>query len=99
MCSVVANLATSQEFEPIGCATMMCHFGRTRNDYVATRLILLSSTVESSATIGYVVAPERSGQNEASAGRNVERTMKKWKSLVFNPTVDLIDAVCNHVYT
>ena len=31
----------------------------------------------SSATGGYVVVPERSGQSEALAGRNVQRTKKK----------------------
>ena len=74
MCSVVTNLVTSLEIQPIRCATMLFHFVRTRNGYVATRFILLSSTAESSATSGYVVAQERSGQNEALAGRNVERT-------------------------
>ena len=65
MFSVVTNLVTSLEFQPIRCATMLFHFGRTRNVYVATRIILLSSTAESSATSGYVVATERSGQSEA----------------------------------
>ena len=77
MCSVVTNLVTSLEFQPIRCATILCHFGRTRNGYVATRFILLSSTAESSATGGNVVVPQRSGQSETRAGRNVERTMKK----------------------
>ena len=52
---------------------MLFHFGRPRDVYVATRIILLSSTAEGSATIGYVAATERSGQSEAWAGRNVER--------------------------
>ena len=56
---------------------MLFHFGRTRNVYVATRIILLSSTAESSATSGYVVATERASQSEAWAGRNVERARKK----------------------
>ena len=55
---------------------MLCHFGQTRNGYVAARFIL-SSTAESSDTSGYVVVPERFGQSEARAGRNVERTGKK----------------------
>ena len=42
-----------------------------------TRFILLSRTAESSATSGYVVVPERFGQSEARAGRNVERTKRK----------------------
>ena len=73
---------------------MLCHFGRTGNGYVATRFILLGSTAESCATSGYVVIPERSGQNEAWASRNVERTRKK---PVLFPAVDLFDAVCNHM--
>ena len=77
MCSVANNLATSLEIQPISCATMLCQFGRTRNDYVATRFIFLSSTAESSAASGYVVVPEPSGQSEAWAGKNVERTRKK----------------------
>ena len=65
MSSVVTNLVTSLESQPIRCATMLFHFGRTQNVYVATRIILLSSTAESSATSGYVAATERSGQSEA----------------------------------
>ena len=64
---------TSLEFQQIRCATTLFHFGRTLKVYVATRIILLSITAESSATSGYVVAPERSGQIEALASRNVER--------------------------
>ena len=52
---------------------MLSYIGRTRNVYVATRIILLISTAESSATSGYVAATERSIQSEAWAGRNVER--------------------------
>ena len=65
MCSVVTILVTSLEFQPIRCATTMFHFGGTRNVYAATRIVLLSSTAESSATSGYVVATEGSGQREA----------------------------------
>ena len=92
MCSIVTNLVTSLEFQPIRCATMLCHFVRTRNGYVSTRSILLSSTAESSATSGSEVVPERPGQREARAGRNVER-----KSLVLFPTVALINAVWNQI--
>ena len=60
---------------------MQFHFGWTRNGYVATRFILLCSTAESSATNGYVVVPERSGQSEAQASRNVERSRKKPSSV------------------
>ena len=65
MCSVVTKLLTSLEYQPIHCATMLFEFGRTWNGYVASRFILLSSTARSSATSGYVVVPERSGQSEA----------------------------------
>ena len=94
MCSVVTNQVTSLEFQSIRCATMLLHFGRTRNGYVATRFILLSSTAESSATSGYVVAPERS----AKVRRELVETWNALrKSLVLFPTVVLIDAVCNHM--
>ena len=84
----------SLESQPIRSATTPFHFGRTRNGYVATRFILLGSTAQSSATSGYVVAPERSGQSEAWAGRNVERATKK-PSLF--PTADFTDAVYKHM--
>ena len=61
---VATDLVTSQNFQPIRCAFALFHFGRTRNVYVATRFILFSSTAEGSATSGYVVATERSGQIE-----------------------------------
>ena len=64
-CSVVIILVTSPEFQLIRCATTLFHFGRTRNGCVPTRIFLLSSTAESSATSGYVVGPECSGQSEA----------------------------------
>ena len=77
MCSVATNLVTSVEFDQIRCATTLCHFGGTRNGYVATHFILLKSTAESSATSGYVIVPEPFGQNAESANRNEERTVKK----------------------
>ena len=43
---------------------MLCQFGRTRNVYVATKFILLSSTAESSATSGYEAVREHFLQNE-----------------------------------
>ena len=52
---------------------MLFHFGRTRDVYVATRIILFIRTAEGSTTSGYVAATERSGQSEAWAGTNVER--------------------------
>ena len=77
MSSVVTNRVTSLDFQPILCATALLHFERTRNVYVATRIILLSSTAESRATSGYVVARERAGKIEALASRNVERARRK----------------------
>ena len=73
MGSVVTNLVTSPEFQPIRCATTLFHFGRPWDVNVATRIILLSSTAEGSATSGYVAATEHSGQSEAWAWKNVER--------------------------
>ena len=75
--SVATDLVTSQKFRPIRCAFMLCQFGRTRNVYVASRIILLSSTAESSATSGYVAVPEHFLQNEEPACINEERTKKK----------------------
>ena len=73
---------------------MLFHFGRTRNVYVATRIILLSSTAESSVTSEYVVAMERTGQSDARAGRNVDRARKKPSSF---PIVDLINVTGNYI--
>ena len=83
MCSVVTNLVTPLEFKPIRCATKLCHFGRTRNGYVATQFILLSSTAESSASSRYVVVPERFGQNEERASRVEEQARKKIPLVIF----------------
>ena len=90
MCSVVTNLVTSLEFEPIRCAIMLCRFGRTRNGYVAIYFFLLSSTAASSATSGYIVPPEYFGQNEEPAGSIEKRTEK---GPCFVPRVALIDAI------
>ena len=62
MCSVVTNLVTSLEFKPNRSAFTLCQFERTRNGYVATHFILLSSTAESNATCGYVVVLQRLGR-------------------------------------
>ena len=83
--SVATDLVTSQKFQPIRCAFMLCQFGRTRNVYVATRTILFSSTAESSATSGYVAVPEHFLQNEEPACINEEGTKKKPS---FVPNVD-----------
>ena len=75
--SVATDLVTSHNLQPIRCAFMLCQFGRTRNVYVATRFIFLSSTAESSATSGYVALPEHFLQKEEPAFINEERTKKK----------------------
>ena len=74
---VATDLVMSENFQNIRCVFTLFHFGRTRDVYVATRILLFSSTAESSATSGYVVATERSGQSEAWASKNVERATKK----------------------
>ena len=84
------DLVTSQNFQPIRCAFTLFHFGRTRDVSVATRIILFTSTAESSATSGYVVATERSGQSEAWVSKNVEGTKEKPS---FVPKVNYIDAI------
>ena len=90
VCTVATNLVKSLESNPIRCAITLCHFGRTRNGYVGTRFILLSSASESCATSGSVVVSERLSQNEEPAASNKERATKKPSSV---PKVDLIDAV------
>ena len=69
---------------------MLRRFGRTRNVYVGTRIIPLTSTAESSATSGYVAVPEHFLRNEEAACINEERTRKKPS---FVPKVDQIDAI------
>ena len=74
---VATDLVTSQNFQPIRCAFMLCQFGQTRNVYVATRFILLSSTAESSSASGYVAVPEHFLQNDEPSVNNVEQAKKK----------------------
>ena len=83
--SVAIDLVTSQKLQPIRCAFMLYQFGRTRNVYVTTRIILFSSTPASSATSGYVAVPEHFLQNEEPACINEDRTRKKPS---FVPKVD-----------
>ena len=73
MCSVATNLVTSLDFNPIRCATMLCHFGQTQSRYVAIPFIFRGSTATSSITGYYVAVPESFGQNEEPAAGN-----KKW---------------------
>ena len=42
---VATDLVTSQNFQSIRCAFMLCQFERARNVYEATKFILFSSTV------------------------------------------------------
>ena len=64
ICSVATKLVTSLEFNPIRCATMLCHFGQTRSIYVRIPFILRGGTATSRATGDYVAVPERIGENE-----------------------------------
>ena len=82
---VATDLVTSQNIQPVRCAFTLFHFGRTQDVYVATRIIIFSSTAESSAKSGYIVATERSGQSEAWASKNVERA---WRKPSFVPKTD-----------
>ena len=68
MCSVATNLVTSRKYNPIRCATTQGHFGRTRNGYVATHFILLSSTAK---------FLKRFGKHAEAASRNEERTKER----------------------
>ena len=70
-------MVTSLELRPIRCAIMLCHFGQTRNGYVATYFFHISSTAASSATSGYVVVPQHFGQSEKPASRKKERAREK----------------------
>ena len=70
------DLVTSLEVKPIRCATTLCHFGQSRNDYVATYFTLLSRIAERSAKSGCVVIRERFGQIEEPTSRNEEETKK-----------------------
>ena len=79
LCSVATDLVTSLDFKPIRCGTLLCLFGQTRNANLKTHFIVLCSTSESSATNGFVVVPERFGQNGEPGSRNEERTRKKPK--------------------
>ena len=88
--SVATDLVTSLEVQPIRCAIILCHFGRTRNGYVTDYFLLLNSTAASTVTSGYVVVPERFVQMEEPAGSNEERTRKKPS---FVPKGDLIHAI------
>ena len=76
-CYVVTNLVTSLQYNRIGCATILCHFGQTRSGSVATHFILLSSTATSSATGDYEIVRQHFGPNEKLPNRNEERTIYK----------------------
>ena len=93
---VATDLVTSQNFQPIRCAFMLCRFGRTRNVYVATRFILLSSTAESSATSGHVATPEHFLQNDEPFVNNMERAKKK-PSLVPKSEYNQCNSITKHV--
>ena len=99
-CSVLTNLVTSLEYNPIRCATMLCYFGQTRNSYVALFFNLHGSIATSKAADDYVGVWDHFGQNGEPAGRKEERTRKK-PSLF--PKVEITDALtlqtCNHDFS
>ena len=72
---------------------MLCLFGQTRNSFVATKFILISSTATRSATGGFVVVSESFGQNEETAGSNEKRTREK--AISFPKKTVLTDAMIN----
>ena len=76
-CSVATNLVKSLDFQPIPCATLLCYFGQTLNDSVATPSFFLCSTATSSTTGGYVILSECFGQIEEPVDSNKERSRKK----------------------
>ena len=99
MCSVATNLVTPLKFEPILCATTLCHFARTRSDYVATHFILLSSTVEPwRAVLQAALCSFRNASAKMINGL-VEMRNGLEKNLVLFPAVDLIDPICKHMWT
>ena len=53
-------------------------FAQTRNGYVATHFVLLSSTAESSATSGYVVVAERFGKIKNQLAKVINGLEKAW---------------------
>ena len=63
-CFVAANLVTPLEFDPLRCATTVCHFGETQSGSMATHFILLSSIDTISATDDYIAVLEGLSQNE-----------------------------------
>ena len=89
-------MVMSLEFQPIRCATMLCHFGRIRNGYVATRFILLSSTagaVLQAAPWSCRNAPDKVKRELVETWNGLR------KSLVLFPAADLINAfvtTCKH---
>ena len=85
---------TSLDFQPIRCATMLFHFGRTRNDYVATRFVFLSST-------GRAVLQATTWSLRNDPVKLRPELVETWnglgKALVLFTTMDLIDSVSNHM--
>ena len=73
---VATDLVTSLDFDPIRCANMLFHLGRTRNGSVAILFILVGSTATISATGGYVSVPERFGQNKEPASFRSKKVIK-----------------------
>ena len=75
--SVVTNMVTSLEFNPIRCATTLCHFGQTWIASVVNHSFLRCSVATSKATGNYVAVLEQFSQNEDTTSSIKERTRGK----------------------
>ena len=95
MYSVATSLVKSLEFNPIGCATTLCQFGRTLKGYVVIHFILLSSTAKSSATSGQVVVPGFGTLGPENRLNELKNGLGK--CLVLFPVVFLIDSISKHM--
>ena len=74
---------------------MLFHFGRTRNVYVATSIILFSSIKESSATSDYVYVAATDAPAKLRCELVEMCTGLRYRPSLFQ-TVVLNDVACNH---
>ena len=90
ICTMVTNLVTSLEFEPIHFATTLCHFGRTWNGYVATQSFF-------SVALWRTVVQAALWSLRNAWAKMRREVVEMWNGLgrcpVLIPAVDLIDAV------
>ena len=73
---------------------MLCYDGQSRNGSVPTHFILLSSTVASSATHGYIVVPKRLSRNEEPAIEKKEQTKNVPSSYLILPQNLFSELLC-----